>query len=60
MEFLNIVISKNNSEKVGVVFDRIMAPNDPEVIVDRVSNLSAAKEDGPVSGPFVRPDWFFF
>ena len=28
----------------SVVFDRIMAPIDPEVIVDRVGNLSAAKE----------------
>ena len=42
--FLNIVISKNNSEQVGVVFDRIMGSSDPEVIVDQVSNLSAAKE----------------
>ena len=32
------------SEQVGVVFDSIMAPSDPEVIVDQVSNLSAAKE----------------
>ena len=42
--FLNIVISKNNSEQVGIVFDRIMAPSDPEVIVDQVGNLSSAKE----------------
>ena len=27
-----------------IVLDRIMAPNDPKVIVDQVSNLSAAKE----------------
>ena len=27
-----------------VVLDRIMAPSDPKVIVDQVSNLSAAKE----------------
>ena len=44
IEFLNIVISKNNSEQVGIVLDRIMAPSDPEVIVDQVGNLSAAKE----------------
>ena len=39
-----IVISKNNGEQVGVVFDRIMAPSEAEVIVDQVSNLSAVKE----------------
>ena len=44
IEFLNIVISKNNSEQVCVVFDRIMAPSDPGVIVDQVSNLPATKE----------------
>ena len=44
IEFLNIVISKNNSEQVGVVFDRIMGPSDPEVIVDQAGNLSVAKE----------------
>ena len=44
VEFLNIVISKNNGEQVGIVFDRIMAPSDPEVIVDQVGNLSSAKE----------------
>ena len=44
IEFLNIVISKNNSEQVGVVLDRIMAPSDPEVIVDQVSNLFTTKE----------------
>ena len=44
IELLNIIISKNNSEQVGVVFDRIMAPSDPEVIVDQVGNLSSAKE----------------
>ena len=48
MEFLNIVISKNNSEQVGVVLHRIMAPNDLEVIVDQVGNLSAAKETVPL------------
>ena len=35
---------KNNSEQVGVVFDRIMGSSDPEMIVDQVGNLSAAKE----------------
>ena len=44
IEFLKIVISKANGEQVGIVLDRIMAPSDPEVIVDQVSNLSAAKE----------------
>ena len=44
VEFLNIVISKTNSEQVGIILDRIMAPSDPEVFVDQVSNLSAAKE----------------
>ena len=44
IEFLNIVISKNNSEQVGVVFDRIMGSSDPEVIGDQVGNLSPAKE----------------
>ena len=44
IEFLNIVVSKNNSEQVGVVFDRIMGSSDPEVIVDQVGNLSTAKE----------------
>ena len=44
IEFLNIVISKKNGEQVGVVFDRLMTPSDPEVIVDQLGNLSAAKE----------------
>ena len=30
--------------RVGTVLDRIMAPSDPEVIVDQVGNLSTAKE----------------
>ena len=30
-------------KKVGIDFDRIMAPSDPKVIVDQVSNLSATK-----------------
>ena len=44
IEFLNIVISKSNSEQVGMVFDRIVGSSDPEVIVDQVSNLPTAKE----------------
>ena len=44
VEFLNIIISKNNSEQVGVVFDRIMGSSDPELIVDQVGNLSTSKE----------------
>ena len=39
-----MVISKNNSEQVCVVFDRIMAPSDPELFVDQVGNLSTSKE----------------
>ena len=56
IEFVNIVISINNSEQVGVVFDRIMDSNDPEVIVDQVSNLSATKETVLLLGLFVPPD----
>ena len=44
IEFLNIVISKNNGEQVGVVFDRTICTSDPEVIVDQVGNLSSSKE----------------
>ena len=44
IEFLNIIISKNNSEEVGVVLDRIMGSSDPEVIVDQVSALSSSEE----------------
>ena len=44
IEFLNIVISKNNSEQVGVVFDRIMGSSDPELFLDQVGNLSTSKE----------------
>ena len=44
IEFLNIVISKNNSEQVCVVFDRIMGSSDPELFVDQVGNLSTSKE----------------
>ena len=44
IEFLNIIISWTDSEQVCVVFDRIISPNDREVIVDQVNNLSAAKE----------------
>ena len=44
IEFLNIIISWNDSEQVGIVLVRIMAPSDTEVFVDQVSNLSVAKE----------------
>ena len=44
MEFLNIVISKTNSEQVGIVLERIVGSSDPEVFVDQVSNLPTAKE----------------
>ena len=56
IEFLNIIILKNNSEQVGVVFDRIMASSDPELIVDQVGNLSTSKETVLFLGFFVPPD----
>ena len=56
IEFLNIVISKNNSEQVGVVLDRIMGSSDPELIVDQVGNLSTSKETVLFLGLFVPPD----
>ena len=60
IEFLNIIISKNNSEQVGIVFDRIMAPSDPKVIVDQVGNLSTAKETVLFLGLlFLQTDSFF-
>ena len=44
--FLNYhhFVCSTNSEQVGVVFDRILDSSDPELIVDQVGNLSAAKE----------------
>ena len=60
IENKNIIIAWNDSEWVGIVFDRIMAPCDPKVILDQVSNLSAAKENGLASGPLVPPDWLVF
>ena len=60
IEFLNIVISKSNSEQVGVVLDRIVGSSDPE-FVRRSSRQSVYLEgNGPLSGPFVPPDWFSF
>ena len=44
IEFLNIVISKNNGEQVGVVFDRIIGSSDPEMFVDQLGNLSTWNE----------------
>ena len=44
IEFLNIIISKTDSEQVGIVLDRIVGSSDPEVFVDQVSNLPAVKE----------------
>ena len=35
---------EDNGEQVGLVFDSIMDSNDPEVVVDQVSNLPATKE----------------
>ena len=40
----NIIISKTNSEQVGVIFERIMGSNNPEMIADQVGNLSTSKE----------------
>ena len=56
MELLKIVISKNNCEQVGVVFDRIVGSSDPEMIVDQVGNLSATKETVVLLGLFVPPE----
>ena len=56
IEFLNIVISKNNGEQVGVVFDRIVGSSDPEVFVDQVGNLPSAKETVLFLGLFGPPD----
>ena len=44
IEFLNIFISKTNSEQVGIVLDRIIGSCDPEVLEDQVSDLSSTKE----------------
>ena len=35
---------ETNSEQVGIVLDRIVGSNDPEIFADQVSNLSSAKE----------------
>ena len=50
IEFLNIVISKTNSESVGTVLDRIVGSSDPEVFVDHVCNLLATEETGLLLG----------
>ena len=44
IEFLNIVISKNNCKQVGIILDGIIGSNDPEVLVGQVSDLSSTKE----------------
>ena len=44
IEFLNIVISKNNGEHVGVGLDRTIGSSDPELFADQVGNLSTSKE----------------
>ena len=44
IEFLNIIISKSNSEQVGVGLDRTIGPSDPELFVDQVGNLSTLME----------------
>ena len=36
VEFLNIIISKNNSALDGTILDRIMGSCDPEVLIDQV------------------------
>ena len=55
IEFLNIVISKNNGEQVGVVFDRIIGSSDPELFVDQVRQSVCHEGNGPASGPYVPP-----
>ena len=56
IEFLNIVILKNNSEQVGIVLDRIMGPSGPRS--DRRSSRQSVYREGndPLSRPFVLPD----
>ena len=44
IEFLNIIISKNNCKKVGRILDEIIGSSDPEVLVDQVSDLFSPKE----------------
>ena len=56
IEFLNIVISKSNSEQVGVVFDRTIGSSDPELFVDQVGQSVYLEGNGPLSGLFVPPD----
>ena len=56
IEFLNVVVSKTTSEKVGITPDRIIGSNDPEVFVNQVSNLPTAKETVLLLGVFVPPD----
>ena len=44
IEFLNIIMSKSNCKKVGIILDGIIGSSDPEVLVDQASDLSSAKE----------------
>ena len=44
LESNNVIISKTHSEQVGMVFDRIMVPSDPEAHVNQASDLPSAKE----------------
>ena len=57
IEFLNIIIiSNDNCEWVGRILDRIVGVSDPEVLVDRVSDLSSTEEAVFFVGFFVPPD----
>ena len=43
-------MSKSNCKQIGIILDRIVGSNDPEVLVDQVSDLSSAKETVLFSG----------
>ena len=43
-EYLNIIISKSDSEWTSVIKNGIMSASNPEEVVDHVSDLSSAKE----------------
>ena len=43
IEFLNIVISKNNCKQVRIILDRIIDSSDPEALVDQVSDLPSGR-----------------
>ena len=49
------IISKTNSEKVGIVFDRIIGSSDPEVLADQASDLFSSEKAIFFLGFFVLP-----